>query len=291
MKRFTRILLLIIIGVKFMAPISVSAATEHELSSDNIIVKKAFENKGYQVISSDEVDVTPRLASELTLSDQELEQSWEKYINISARRNTNMVSMQVVDGYVQYAVDKGMIPNTPQARASLGKAAIRTFFKTLANAGKVAGFKTAGNLLLHSLQNKPSNLFYSTNSTQAKQIKKSSECKKIVSTFKKYVSGKRLSQRFVSGSTTLCSTLDLKLAYNRVKYTVSGSKNKKTGVWTLNIVFSDRYDFEMQSWKNAMSGNPAITGVNNMAALAQKAKAIVPYDVKVTVKTTFKESK
>lgn len=288
MKKFLSILLVI---ATCLTPVTALAETEHELPVNSAVVKEAFSNEGYQVISSDEMDVIPEISAGLEISDQELERSWNAYLKSSLHNDTESVSMQDIEEYVQYAVDEKIIQDTPQARASLTKAAVRTFFKGLANAGKIAGYKTAGDLLLHSLQDYPSNLSYGYTTRQAKQIQNASECKKIVSAFKSYVSGKKLSQRVTSGSTTLNSTTDLHLAYNRVSYVARGSKNSKTGVWTLNIVFSDRYDFEKQAWKNAMTGNPAVTAINNMAAAAQNMKAIVPYNIKVTVKTTFKETK
>lgn len=288
MKKILSILLVI---ATCLIPVSAMAATEHELSVNNAVVKEAFSNEGYQVISSDEMDVIPEISAGLEISDQELELSWNTYLKSSLHNDNEPMSMQDIETYVQYAVDENIIQDTPQARASLTKAAVRTFFKGVANAGKIAGYKTAGDLLLHSLQDHPSNLSYGYTTRQAKQIQNASECKKIVSAFKNHVSGKKLFQRVTSGSTTLNSTTDLHLAYNRVSYVARGSKNSKTGVWTLNIVFSDRYDFEKQAWKNAMTGNPAVTAINNMATAAQKMKAIVPYNIKVTVKTTFKEKK
>ena len=286
MKKFLVILLTLVIN---MIPISVFAAEEQEFSVNSVVVEKAFSNEGYQMITSDKVNIIPEISAGLEISDQELERSWNVYVKSYLHKEEGTVSIQDIENYVQYAVDNNIIQDTPQARVALDKAVVRTFFKGVANAGKLLGFKTAGDLLLHSLQDYPSNLFYSYTSKQAKQIQNASECKKIVSDFQKYVSGKKLSQRGTSGSTTLNSTTDLHLAYNRVSYVASGSKNKKTGVWTLSIVFKDKYDFEKQAWKNAMTSNPIVTEINNMAAEAQKIKAIVPYDIKVTVKTTFKE--
>ena len=84
---------------------------------------------------------------------------------------------------------------------------------------------------------------------------------------------------------TDCRT-DLHLAYNKVKYIISGKKNNDT--WTMDITFSDTYDFEKQLWKNAMTSNPAVTVLNNYAAYAQSLKAIVPFKIRVVVKSTFK---
>lgn len=195
-------------------------------------------------------------------------------------------SAEHLDDFVEYAVEEGIIEDTPVQRAAITKAVVRAQFKIVASAGKALGFKTAGTFLNHSLQDKPSNLSYGSSTSYASQISKSSECKKIVNSFKSYVKGKKLTARRTSGSTTLNSTTDLHLAYNKVSYVASGTK--KNGTWTLTITFSDTYDFEKQAWKNAMTNNPAVTILNNYAAYAQSLKAIVPFKVKVTVKTTFK---
>ena len=93
--------------------------------------------------------------------------------------------------------------------------------------------------------------------------------------------------RTTSGSTTLNSTTDLHLAYNKVSYVASGTKSN--GKWTLTIKFKDTYNFEKQAWENAMTDNVVVTALNNYAAYAQDIGAIVPYDITVTVKTTFTE--
>ena len=83
----------------------------------------------------------------------------------------------------------------------------------------------------------------------------------------------------------LNSTTDLHLAYNNVNYSATGVKSN--GTWTLTITFTDTYDFDAQSWKNAMTDNALVTILNNYAAYAQSIGAIVPYNVTVTVQTTF----
>lgn len=198
------------------------------------------------------------------------------------------VTQETLDEFAQYAVDNGIIEDTPEQRGAITKAVVRAEFAVVVAGGKLAGFSTAAALLDHSLQDSPSNLNYGSTSTYATQIAGSSECKKIVSDFKAYVSGRNLSSRTTSGSTTLNSTTDLHLAYNKVSYIASGTK--KNGVWNLTITFNDTYDFETQAWKNAMTDSAVVTILNNYAAYAQSIGAIVPYNIKVTVNTTFTES-
>lgn len=223
------------------------------------------------------------------MTDEEALQLYNDYLTSLPETvgETDIYSAEHLNAFVEYAVEQGIIEDTAVQRAGITKAIVRAQFKTVATAGKALGFKTAGTLLDHSLQDSPSNLSYGANTTFASQILKSSECKQIVNSFKSYVKGKKLSARTTSGSTTLNSTTDLHLAYNKVSYVASGTK--KNGVWTLKITFSDTYDFETQAWKNAMTGNPAVTILNNYAAYAQSLKAIVPYKVNVTVNTTFRE--
>lgn len=192
-----------------------------------------------------------------------------------------------LNGFAQYAVDSGVIEDTAVQREGITKAVVRTEFKIVVAGGKAAGYTTAANLLDHSLQDAPSNLSYSSSTSYARQILNSSECKTIINDFKNQVNGTNYVSKVYSGSTTLNSSTDLHLAYNKVSYTVSGKKNN--GTWTLTITFRDTYDFERQAWENAMSDDLVVTAINNYAAYAQSLGAIVPYNIQVTVQTTFDE--
>ncbi len=197
------------------------------------------------------------------------------------------ITQETLSAFAQYAVDEGIIADTAEQRGAITKAIVRASFAVVVTGGDLLGFDTAADLLDHSLQDSPSDLSYGSTSSYATQILNSSECKKIISDFKAYVTGKNLSARTTSGSTTLNSTTDLHLAYNKVSYIASGTKSN--GKWTLTIKFKDTYDFEKQAWENAMTDNAAVTALNNYAAYAEDIGAIVPYDITVTVKTTFTE--
>lgn len=197
------------------------------------------------------------------------------------------MSQEVLEEFAQYAVEQGAIEDTAVQKAAITKALVRSEFKAVVAGGKAKGDTTAAALLDHSLQDHPSNLSYDEYTTYAKQIKQSTEFNTIVNNFRSYVTGRKLAQRMESGSTTLNSTEDLHLAYNKVSYVIYGTK--KNNVWTMRVVFSDKYDFEKAPWKNAMTSNAAVTAINNYAAYAQSLGAIVPYDIKVTVTTTFTE--
>lgn len=223
------------------------------------------------------------------LTDEEILKMYYEYLSIcpeTAIETEEDVSKHL-EGFAEYAVEQGVIENNVVQKTAVTKAVVRAEFKTVATAGKALGYKTAAAFLKHSLQDSPSNLSYASTTSYASQISKSSKCKKIVNDFKAYVKDKKLSSRTTSGSTTLNTSTDLKLAYNKVSYIARGTK--KNGTWTLKITFSDTYDFDTISWKEAMKGDTAVAILNNYAAHAQSLKAIVPYKIKVTVTTTFKE--
>lgn len=221
------------------------------------------------------------------MTDEEALQLYNDYLASLPKQARASNSTNPLNDFVEYAIKQDIIENTAEQRIGITKAIVRASFKTVVSAGRAAGYKAAATLLDHSLQDHPSNLSYVSTTTIASQISKSAECKAIVNDFKSYVKRKHLMARTTSGGTTLNSTTDLHLAFNNVDYVASGTK--KNNVWTLKITFSDTYNFETQAWKNAMTSNSAVTVLNNYAAYAQSLKAIVPYKVKVTVQTTFRE--
>ena len=169
---------------------------------------------------------------------------------------------------------------------SISKGELRDNFATVVKAGKAAGYTTASYFLDHSLNDSPSDLFYSASTSVAKQIQNSSEYSTIlksVSSTLKNVTGNSYSK---SGSTTLRSTTDLHLAFNKVDYKVTATKSSNT--WTVKIVFTDIYDFDDVPWLSYGSSlsSLAVNYINNYAALAQSMDAIVPFDISVTTSTT-----
>lgn len=194
-------------------------------------------------------------------------------------------AVAALEGFTQYAVEEGIIEDTVEQRAAITKAVVRAEFKLVVAGGNVLGYTAAATLLNHSLQDNPSNLSYGSTTDMAKQIAGSTECTTIVNQFKSDVTGTNYVRKTNSGTTSLNSTTDLHLAYNNVNYSATGVKSN--GKWTLTITFTDTYDFDAQSWKNAMTDNALVTILNNYAAYAQSIGAIVPYNVTVTVQTTF----
>ena len=64
---------------------------------------------------------------------------------------------------------------------------------------------------------------------------------------------------------------------------------KKRKIWRVKFTFTDRYDFEVQAWKNAMTSSNVVTLLNNYAAYGQKIGAVVPYDIKIQFNMSFAE--
>lgn len=204
---------------------------------------------------------------------------------MASRTSTNSMddyySVAALDAFVDHAVKEGIIDDTPTQRLALTKAVVRGEFLVVVAAARAVGLSTAAQLLEHSLQDAPSNLTYGSASTYARQIENSSECAQIASLFESNVAGTVLNKYVLPGSTTLNSTTDLHLAYNRVSYTATGYKSG--GNWRINIVFSDTYDFAPMDWISGLLDNAAITIINNYAAYAQEIGAIVPYNINITV--------
>ena len=131
-------------------------------------------------------------------------------------------------------------------------------------------------------------MVYGPSTEYATQILNSSDMLSITQTFIKAVSGKNLTSYQMTGSTALDSTLDLKMAYNNVEYTVTGNitTSKK---WSLTVIITDTYDFHYKNWLTAITEADATVVLNNMGATAQAIGAIVPYDIQVTINTTALE--
>ncbi len=227
---------------------------------------------------------------EIDMTEQELDNLYQSYLkSLPSNINGDAISTkQTIENFIDYAIEEGIIEDTPVQRAAVTKALVRADLRALAKIGDDLGYTTASACLLHSLQDNPTNVSITSSDPIAAQVKKSTEIKKIISDYKAYVRSNRVSLYSTSGSVTLNSTRDLHLAFNKVSYQASGTRNSK-GVWTVTITVNDTYDFEHINWKNALSGysSAGVTLINNYAAYGQSIKAVVPYKIKITMKTTF----
>lgn len=166
------------------------------------------------------------------------------------------------------------------------KYVIRSRMEMIVTGGRTLGYDMAAYFLEHSLVDSPKNLSYTNGSEYSKQVKKSSEYKKILSGVKSSLKNTTKTTYSKGGSITLNSTTDLHLALNKVKYTVSA--NKKNGVWSITTVFSDVYNFEHLEW--GTYGNlkgSAATALNNYGAYAMEQGAVVAYNISISVKDTY----
>lgn len=234
--------------------------------------------------SKNSEDSTNAYIEELGLTRVELQEAY----NIFLEENPSMCLDQetdVLNAFVDYAITKGIIEDTQEQRTATLKETTRNNLLLVVAGGNALGYTTASDYLEHSLQDNPGDLYYLSGTKYATQIYNSSEFAQIRSSFLSKVKGTSHIEYYMSGSTTLSSTTDLKLAYNKVAYTVDGRKNN--GVWTVTVTFTDTYDFEYQPWKNAMTNSALVTILNNYAASGQNIGAVVPYDIKVVVKYTF----
>lgn len=226
----------------------------------------------------------------INMTDEQVLDLYEQY-TLDNNITEEDFSVENLENFAYYAVAHNIIDDSDIARVGITKSLVRAQFRIFANLGNRAGFKTASQLLRHSLQDNPKKLGFLSSSAVSKRVKQSSECKSIIRDIRSAVKGVEQTDYTTSGSTTLNSTRDLHLAFNKVDYEANGKvvhqigKRKK---WEFRIEFTDTYDFDVQSWNNEMSPNSkAITILNNYAAFAQSLGAIVPYDVSVLVKVTF----
>ena len=254
-----------------------------------------FENQEYVEVSDWEIIAeqdAEAFEESIGMTDEEVLELYNEYVENNSgstskfRKRSFMASEEadserLLNGFVEDAAAKGIIKNNAVQKLALSKSVIRAQFKLVAKAAKGLGWETASAMLDHSLQNKPSNLAYSSDSKFAKQIAESAECDAIV----EQVEGLDISEKSIKSSTTLNSTTDLHLSYNKVSYEVVGKK--VDGKWNLKITFYDKYDFETQAWEDSISIGSIVKILNNYAAYAQEVGAIVPYDIKVTVEKSF----
>lgn len=224
--------------------------------------------------------------TETTLSDSEILDLYEQFIEGKPSLFSSNTSDNISE-FTDYCVALGVIDDTPTERSVVSKVLIRSYFKAAVTAGNVAGYTTAAYLLNHSLQDNPANLTFATSSTYAYQVERSTACQSIINSLKSKAASGTVSYSMISGSTTLNSTTDLMLSYNKVNYKAELTKMTSNGLWRVDIVFTDTYDFAAQDWKNSMTDNAVVTLINNQAAAAQSSGAIQPYNITVKTSTYF----
>lgn len=180
--------------------------------------------------------------------------------------------------FQDYAIDAGIVDDTPSARNEISKILIRSIFGTIADGGRRAGFTIAADFLEHSLDDNPTDLVFQSGSDVADAIMGSSDFETVRSRCR---SSSSATVYGFSGSVALNHPTDLKLAFHWVDYT--GIGNRSSGRLVMSCTITDTYDFDAVSWNDANMGNALVDLVNNYAALAQEFGAIVPYDISVYI--------
>ena len=268
----------------------------------------SFDDKSFNVSSDDEyvhyndgdkeqdIDLTENFNEEIGLTDEEIKQIYEKYLIEESISYDERLTVNDFEKFTDYAVKNNIIENTVEAKAALTKSTVRTNLRIVAHFGGLAGYTVAKKLLLHSLQDNPRSLYFEgTGDSTVKKVVQSPAFKSIYESYKGDVRNKPIFGYGKSGSTTLASPKDLHLALNKVKYNAIGYSRyvkilgKKRKIWRVKFTFTDRYDFEVQAWKNAMTSSNVVTLLNNYAAYGQKIGAVVPYDIKIQFNMTFAE--
>ncbi|MGG2114203.1 hypothetical protein ABFY60_27925 [Lysinibacillus pakistanensis] len=276
-----------ILGVSF---ISLLAFTT--LQAESSEAKELSEPKSILTENGVSSEVKKFSQPKSTLTEDEVEILFDDFVieNKLTQQEILELDEAVLEEFVDYAVDSGAIYNTMEARAEVLVKTVRLQFKAVVAGGKLVGYTTAADLLNHSLQDSPKDLNYASGTAISNQVKSSKEAENIVNDIKKYVQNRKLGSYTTSGSTTLNSTKDLFLAFNKVSYVAESTKNLKTGQWTTTITFKDEYDFDEIAWKNVSGlGQAAVAALTNYAVEAERIGAIVPYNIKITTTHTFYE--
>lgn len=281
-KHIRKVIALLGLGIAMIMPINAHAEEYNSESAEEKSTCIFITGETEDLYSNEDI-----FNDSISMYDSEVLALYEQYLAQAPASisECDEFSVAVLEEFVQYAVEEGIIEDTVVQRVDLTKAATRAQFKLVAEGGKKLGYTTAATLLNHSLQDHPLDLSFNSTSSMATQIANSAECRSIINQFKADVTGSNYDRRIITGKTTLNSTTDLHLSYNAVDYSVFGVK--VNGRWTLTITFTDTYDFAIQPWKNSMTDESVVTIINNYAAVAQALGAIVPYNITVEVQTTF----
>ncbi|MEE6134636.1 hypothetical protein [Priestia sp. GS2] len=180
-----------------------------------------------------------------------------------------------------------------QSTSLKAKSWYRDQFKKMSLYMGTVKLPTSGNFLYHSLQDKPSDRQYSNSSSLAKafsltkvytsiSVPMAEEIKKANKAGRKAVGAFNL-----SSSTNIANAgLDFYLTFGKFSYDWAAEK-QSNGKWKVYIGIHDKYDYLTIKPIPKNFPDNYISLVNNHAANAQKAKAIVPYYIDVFREQTF----
>ncbi|TFE19324.1 RHS repeat domain-containing protein, partial [Cohnella luojiensis] len=153
------------------------------------------------------------------------------------------------------------------------------------------GFMLTGKLLRHSLQDKPSTMIFSDQTSyEVKLVRKSKEYKIIMNNYinkatnsgKGYFSITSASDRFKSG--------DLNAAINKFNYSIYGFK-KKDGKWSTSMSINDVYDFKWGDYSKYLTKgdweNLKFWLGNDLAFFSQETTALNKFTSYIIVNDIF----
>ena len=139
-------------------------------------------------------------------------------------------------------------------------------------------YPTSSQLLAHSLQSNPSDVYLGGNSTTAKQIKNSREFQDAINTIVSENYNSTLSN--YKKGIIFENDMDLKLSLHNANMSVSGTLNN--GLGNLSVKITDKYDFINNPLENSKGiKNWSIDAINNMAWGAQEIGTISNFYVTV----------
>ena len=142
--------------LKKILAVSMAATT---IISGMSVPAMAAESNQTMVTSQEITDVS--YIPEIGMTDEKALELYETYTTTHSSDMTDALNERTLEEFADYAVDNGVIDDTPVQRAAITKAIVRAEFKTFATAGSAVGYKTAAKLLDHSLQDNPSDYSFS----------------------------------------------------------------------------------------------------------------------------------
>ena len=189
------------------------------------------------------------------------------------------ITPEDIEAFVEAQVENNVIANTNEARGALTKAAYRAIFTQAANYGSLP-WPIAGNLLGHSLQDNPSNLSFFTGSYTSNEVYGIAKLQNFINQTRSITATTSSTSYSAEGSYNMANSgnMDLRLALGKVDYKVIAFKSGS--YWQYVYTVEDVYNYEY--WDPNVNDDTLaniIRNMNNVAADAQEAGAIVPYKI------------
>lgn len=259
--------------------------TESMTEAQKAAVCAEFSKNFKEYLSLNESTVSEEMQNEIT---EEVMEIYEIYEMDTAEADI-LTCEEKVSYFSAYAVENGLIEDTPQAKATLTKYTYRGLLKIVAEGGKALGLTISHDLLLHSLNDAPTDLYFYEGDAVTKAIKSTNIYRSLVRKCKKTLRDEN--EDFYEGSKeslVFVEPADLVYSLQKVDYRISA--RKKDGLWKITIKFYDTYDFRSEDWKGLNLKDAAKNALNEVGVNGQKTGAIVPYDITVTTEEAYRSS-